>query len=144
MTARWSIEASREAPLSPSVVFALYLDPTTWSAWGHSVRWARARGPVAEMATVDVKARYGKVYPVLVTRLVPERLLEIEVRPPAMLVINRYAVEPVEGGSRIRHEIEVSGRLAGITRAFGFDRLYTRLLRKEIAALIEMAASRRA
>ena len=138
----WSIEASAEADLAPSDVFQFYRDPSTWGEWGHNTRWARARGPVEAGATVDVKAGYGKVYPVLVTSLVPGRFIECEVRPPGMLVTNRYWVEATEKGCRIRHGIEVSGRFAGPAKALRFDRLYTRLLHKEIARLVELATSR--
>lgn len=138
----WAIEAAAEAPLSPAEIFAYYLEPSTWGEWGHNTKWARARGPVAEGATVDVKAGYGKVYPVLVRKLEQDRYIECEVRPPGMVVVNRYAVEPSEYGVRIRHGIEVSGRVAGLTKAMGLDRLYTRLLRKEIRRLIALAHTR--
>jgi Polyketide cyclase / dehydrase and lipid transport len=139
----WSIEAVAQAPLSAQQVWAFYGDPSTWGEWGHNTRWARARGPIEAGATVDVKAGYGKVYPVLIRRLVPDRYIECEVRPPGMLVVNSYAVEPVGDGVQIRHGIEVSGRFASIARAIGFDRLYTRLLQREIARLIVLAGARR-
>ena len=135
----WSIEASAEARLSPADVFAYYVEPSTWGKWGHNTRWARARGPVVEGATIDVKAGYGKVYPVLVRKIEQDRYIECVVRPPGMVVVNRYAVEPSGGGVRIRHGIEVSGRIAGLTRAMQLDKLYTRLLRKEIRRLIALA-----
>jgi hypothetical protein len=138
----WAIEASAEAPLSPEEVFAYYLEPSTWGSWGHNTKWARARGPVVEGATVDVKAGYGKVYPVLVRKLEPDRYIECEVRPPGMVVVNRYAVEPSEQGVRVRHGIEVSGRVAGLTKAMQLDKLYTRLLRNEISRLIALAQAR--
>jgi hypothetical protein len=135
----WAIEASAEAPLSPEEIFAFYLEPSTWGSWGHNTKWARARGPVVVGATVDVKAGYGTVYPVLVRSLEPDRFIECEVHPPGMVVVNRYAVEPSERGARLRHSIEVSGRLARITKALQFDKLYTSLLRKEIRRLIALA-----
>jgi hypothetical protein len=134
----WAIEATAEAPLSPAEVFAYYVDPATWGQWGHNTRWARARGPVVEGATVDVKAGYGTVYPVLVRGLERDRYIECEVRPPGMVVINRYVVDPSGQGARVRHSIEVSGRLAGLTKAMQLDKLYTRLLRKEIGRLIAL------
>ena len=138
----WAIEATAEASLSPPEVFALYQDPSTWGTWGHNTRWARARGPVVEGSTVDVKAGYGKVYPVLIRKLERDRFIECVVRPPGMVVINRYAVEPSEQGVRVRHSIEVSGRLATLTKAIQLDKLYTRLLRKEISRLIALARAR--
>lgn len=138
----WAIEAAAEAPLSPAEVFAYYVEPSTWGKWGHNTKWARARGPVVEGATVDVKAGYGKVYPVLIRKLERDRYIECEVRPPGMVVVNRYAVEPSEHGVRVRHCIEVSGRVAGLTKAMQLDKLYTRLLRKEISRLIALAQAR--
>ena len=43
----YTIEAIREAPVEPSAIFDLYMDPSTWSVWGHNVRWARSDGPLA-------------------------------------------------------------------------------------------------
>jgi hypothetical protein len=135
----WSIEATGQSARAPEDIFAFYMDPSTWGTWGHNTKWARARGPVVEGATVDVKAGYGKVYPVLIRRLVPDRYIECEVRPPGLLVVNSYTAEPAVDGTTVRHRIEVSGRFAGIARTIGFDRLYTRLLQREIAKLIELA-----
>jgi hypothetical protein len=59
-----------------------------------------------------------------------------------MVVVNRYAVEPSGHGVRVRHGIEVSGRLAPLTKAMRLDRLYTRLLKREIGRLIALAQSR--
>ena len=138
----WAIEVSDEASLTPAEVFAYYLEPSTWGTWGHNTKWARARGPVVEGAIVDVKAGYGKVYPVLIRKLEPERYIECEVHPPGMLVVNRYAVEASPHGVRLRHGIEVSGRFAALTKAMQLDRLYARLLRKEISRLIALAQAR--
>lgn len=137
--ARWTISSSASAPLPPDAVFSFYTDPSTWGSWGHNTRWGRARGPVGEGSIVDVKAGYGKVYPVLVRRVIPDRYVECEIRPPGMLVETGFALEPIEGGTRIEHTITVSGSFAGITRLIGLDRLYTRLLHKEIASLIALA-----
>jgi len=59
-----------------------------------------------------------------------------------MVVINRYAVEPSERGVRITHGIEVSGRVARLAKAMQLDKLYTRLLKKEISRLIALAEAR--
>jgi uncharacterized protein YndB with AHSA1/START domain len=136
----WMIESIREAPVAPADVFRLYTDPSTWSAWGHNVRWARAHGPLVEGGTVDVRAGYGKVYPCRIQRLVTDRAIELEVRPPLMKVINTYEVEPTAGGSRVRHALEISGPLAGITKFIRLDRLYQGWLDKEVGKMIEMAA----
>jgi hypothetical protein len=138
----WSIGATADVALSPGEIFAFYLEPSTWGDWGHNTRWARARGPVAEGSTVDVKAGYGKVYPVLIRKVVPDHLIECEVRPRGLMVINRYVVESHDDGTRIRHEIDVSGTFASVARVLGFPRLYTGLLRKEIATLVRLAEAR--
>ena len=140
--ARWTISSSAQAPVPPEAIFALYVDPSTWGSWGHNTRWARARGPVVEGSIVDVKAGYGKVYPVLMRRVIEDRYVECEIRPPGMLVETTFSVEPTEGGSRVEHSITVSGRFSGITKMIGLDRLYTRLLDKEIRKLIELSRSR--
>ena len=86
----WIIESVRDAAVAPADIFRLYTDPSTWPAWGHNAKWAGADGPLVEGGTVDVKAGYGKVYRCLIRRLVAGRVIEIEVRPPLMKVIQTF------------------------------------------------------
>src|SRR5687767_3925742 len=137
--AKWGISSWAVAPVPPEAIYAFYVDPSTWGSWGHNTRWARARGPLVEGSIVDVKAGYGKVYPVLMRRVVENRYVECEIRPPGMLVETTFSVEPADGGSRVEHTISVSGRFSGITKLIGLDRLYKKLLHKEIAKLIALA-----
>ena len=138
----WSIESVREADLTAAEVYALYCDPTTWGSWGSNTRWARASGPVVEGSTVEVRAGYGRSWPVLMARMEQDRFVECVVRPPMLTVIRRFELVPTPAGVRIRHEIEVSGRAAGFTR-LTLRPLYQRLLHKETRRLIEFARSRR-
>jgi hypothetical protein len=138
----WSIESVRDANLSAVDVFRLYSDPSTWGSWGHNTRWARADGPVVEGSIVYVKAGYGKVYPVRIRRMVADRYIECEVRPVGLVVVNTYEVQPTAQGVRIRHGIEVSGRIARLLNLLFLDKLYTRLLAKETRRLVELAAVR--
>jgi uncharacterized protein YndB with AHSA1/START domain len=133
------IETVREAAVTPADVFRLYADPATWSEWGHNAKWARAHGPLVEGGIVDVKAGYGKVYPCRITRLVPDRALELQARPPFMAVLQTYEVEPTAEGSHIRHALEISGPLAGVTRLVRLNRVYQGWLDKEVERLIRMA-----
>ena len=94
-------------------------------------RRAGGHGPTARssrVASVDVKADYGRVYHCRISQLVAGRALVLEVRPPLMTVIQTYVVEPTPGGSRIRHALEISGPLAGLTRLIGLPRAYQRRL----------------
>ena len=142
--AKWTISSSAKAPVPPEAIFALYVDPSTWGSWGHNTRWGRARGavPVTEGSIVDVKAGYGKVYPVLMRRVIENRYVECEIRPPGMLVETTFSVEPEDGGSRVEHTISVSGTFSGITKLIRLDRLYTRLLDKEVRKMIAFAVAR--
>jgi hypothetical protein len=139
----WSIESVREAELSPSEVYRLYAEPATWGSWGSNTRWARADGPVVEGATVEVRAGYGRSWPVLMARMEPDRFVECVIRPPMLTVIRRFELVPTTVGVRIRHEIEVSGRAAGFTR-LTLRPLYQRMLGEETRRLIDAARSRRA
>jgi uncharacterized protein YndB with AHSA1/START domain len=135
------IETLRDAAVAPADVFRLYVDPSTWSEWGHNAKWARADGPLVQGGTVDVKAGYGKVYPCRIRRLVAGRLLELEARPPFMAVLQTYEVEPTAEGAHIRHALEISGPLAGVTKFVRLDRVYQGWLDKEVERLIQMAGS---
>ncbi|HET9879315.1 MAG TPA: SRPBCC family protein [Candidatus Limnocylindria bacterium] len=137
--AKWTIGSSATVPVPPETIYAFYKDPSTWGSWGHNTRWGRARGPVVEGSVVDVRAGYGKVYPVLMRRMVENRYVECEIRPPGMLVETTFSVEPTDGGSRVEHTISVSGAFSGITKLIRLDRLYRRLLDREIAKLAALA-----
>ena len=129
--------------MAPADVFRLYADPSTWSEWGHNAKWARADGPLVEGGTVDVKAGYGKVYPCRIRRFVAGRALVLEARPPMLLVVQTYEVEPTPDGAHIRHALEISGPLAGPTRLIRVDRIYQGWLDKEVERVIEMAMAGR-
>lgn len=78
----WTMESVREAELTPAEVFGFYLDASTWSAWAHNTRGARAEGPVEEGTIVHVDAGYRKTCAVLVRLLAKEtaRLVELAER----------------------------------------------------------------
>jgi uncharacterized protein YndB with AHSA1/START domain len=138
----WTIETTRDAPgVSAADVFRLYADPATWSSWGHNATWAHAEGLLVEGGTVDVRANYGKVYPCLIRRLVADHVLELEVRPPLLTVVQTYAVEDRAEGSRVRHALELSGRLSGPLRIGGAPWFYQRLLDREVARVISLAGA---
>ena len=135
----WTIDSVLEADAEPAAVFALYADPSTWSSWGHNATWARSDGPLVQGGVVDVRANYGTVYHCRIRRLEPGRALEIVVKPAGLTIINIYEVEPIAGGSRIRHAFEVSGPIASIVRPV-LAGMYTRQLETEVAAVARMAA----
>jgi hypothetical protein len=138
----YTIEAEREAAVDPAAIFGLYMDPATWSTWGHNVRWARADGPLVEGGVVDVRPKYPVTYHCRVLELVPDRLLRIEVRPIGMTIVNVYEVEPGGAGARIRHAFEVSGPLSGPLRWLGIARAYRSSLDDEISHCIAVAQRR--
>jgi polyketide cyclase/dehydrase/lipid transport protein len=135
----YTIEATREAAVDARTIFDLYMDPSTWSDWGHNVRWARSDGPLAEGGTVEVHPKYPVTYHCHVQRLVPGRLLRIDVRPIGLRIVNVYEVEPTDDGSRIRHALEMAGPLSGPLRWLGAARAYQRSLEDEIRHLVEFA-----
>jgi len=137
----WLIERVQVADVEPAAVFALYADPSTWHRWGHNATWARAAGQLQEGGIVDVRANYGTVYHCEVRRLVPDRALELIVRPAGLTIVNSYEVEPTARGSRIRHAFEVSGPIARPARWLLADR-YGRQLDDEIASVVSMAKDR--
>jgi len=132
----WSAEHACVAKVQPHEVFRYYTDPSTWHRWHHNTRWARMKGPYVEGTTVLVRAGYGKVWPVRVMRVLPDRLVVNEVRPVGLVVINTFEVSPVDGGARLRRAIEISGRFA---RFYGFflPGLYRRQFATETRRLIE-------
>jgi hypothetical protein len=140
----YTIEATREAAVDPAAVFALYMDPSTWSTWGHNVRWARSGGPLVEGGIVEVRPAYPVTYRARILRLVPGSLLRLEVKPVGLTTINVYEVDATAGGSRIRHAIEMSGPLSRPIRWLGVARLYRSSLDDEIRHCVELAQTRSA
>jgi hypothetical protein len=141
----YTIEATRDAAVDPRDIFDLYMDPSTWSTWGHNVRWAHADGPLAEGGTVHIRPMYPVTYHCRIQRLVPGRLLRIDVRPVGLRIVNVYEVEPLEGGgSRIRHAFEIAGPMSGPLRWIGVARLYRSSLDDEIRHCVEFARSQAA
>jgi hypothetical protein len=136
------IEAHGEARVGPGEIFRLYLDPSTWPIWGHNVRWARSDGPLVEGGTVEIRPKYPVTYRCQIVRLVPDRLLRIEVKPRGMSIVNVYEVEPTAGGSKVRHAFEVTGPLSGPLRWLGVARLYRSSLQDEVRHCIELAEAR--
>jgi hypothetical protein len=138
----YTIEATREADVEPAAVFALYMDPSTWSVWGHNVRWAQSDGPLVEGGTVLVRPAYPVTYQARILRLVPNSLLRLVVKPIGLTTINVYEVEATATGSRIHHAIEMSGPLSGPIRWLGGARAYRSSLDDEIRHCVELARAR--
>lgn len=138
----WTIETVRDGAVDASSVFRLYADPSTWTDWGHNATRARAVEPLTEGGIVEVRANYGRVYRCLIRRFVVDRVLELEVRPPFLVVIQTYELDDGPDGVRVRHALEISGPLSGILRVGGAPRMYKRLLDKEVGRVIEMAGAR--
>ena len=139
----WSIESDRVAALPPSDIWALYVDPSSWGSWAHATRAAWADGPLVVGSTVHVKADYGRVWQVRVREMVEDRLIETEVRPPGLLVVQRFEITPLGADVRVRHEIEVSGAAAGFAGLL-LKPLYRRRLERETERLVTLARARRA
>ena len=138
---RWAIESIQEIDVDPAAVFALYMDPSTWSRWAHNATWAHADGPLVEGGMVDVRANYGTVYHCRIRKLEPGRAIEVVVKPALMTIINIYEVEPTERGARIRHAFEVSGPIAPLVQVAA-ARIYRRQLEEEVRAVARVAAGK--
>ncbi len=135
----WTIESTREAAVAADAVFALYADPRTWGRWGHNATWAEAEGTLEVDGIVRVRAGYGTVYRCRVRRFEPGRALELVVKPAGLTIVNRYQVEPVGTGCKVRHAFDVSGPLAAVTRPF-LSGMYRRKLDAEVEAVIRLAS----
>ncbi len=139
----WMIESVRDAAVAPADVFRLYADWSTWTDWGHSATRVQADGPLVEGGTVDVRAKYGKVYSCRIRRLEQGRALVLEVRPPLLVTIQTYEVEERPAGARVRHALEISGPLSRVLRIGGAPRMYQRELDIEVEKVIALAGAHR-
>jgi hypothetical protein len=138
----WSMTSVHEADVAPIDVYRYYADPTTWGEWGHNTRWGRPVGPVQPGATVEVRvANYPHTYHVKVRDVQEGRRVVCEVKPVGVTIVSTYDVTPAEGGSRLHHTIEISGRLERGYRLL--EGQYSRMLREETRRLAELVRSQR-
>ena len=135
----WSMTSVLDANVAPTDVYRYYADPTTWGDWGHNTKWGRPVGPVTPGATVEVRvANYPHTYHVKVREVQEGRRIVCEVRPVGVTIVSTYDVTPIEGGSRLHHTIEISGRLERPYRLL--EGQYTRMLQDETRRLAELVA----
>jgi hypothetical protein len=64
------------------------------------------------------------------------RRVVCEVKPVGVTIVSTYEVTPIDGGSRLHHTIEISGRLERPYRLL--ERQYSRMLEEETRRLAEL------
>jgi hypothetical protein len=134
----WSMIDAFDADVTPHDVFRLYADPSTWGDWAHNTKWGKATEALRPGARVDVRVRsYPYTYSVLVREIEEGRRIVCEVRPFGVTIVSTYDVTPLEGGSRLRHTIELSGPLERAYRLV--EGQYTRMLHEETRKVAELA-----
>src|SRR4029079_9567071 len=138
----WSMTSIRDAHVHAADVFRFYADPTTWGEWGHNTKWGRPTGPVEPGAIVEVRvANYPHTYHVRIRDVQDGRRIVCEVKPVGVTIVSTYDVTPIEGGSRVTHTIEGSGRLERPYRLL--EGQYTRMLEEETRRLAELVGHER-
>ena len=98
---------------------------------GSSNRTGRA-GAIVEVRV----ANYPHTYHVKIRDLQDGRRVVCEVKPVGVTIVSTYEVTPIDGGSRLHHTIEISGRLERPYRLL--ERQYTRMLEEETRRLAEL------
>lgn len=134
----WSMVSEIEVDVAPGDVFRFYADPATWGDWAHNTKWGRATEALRPGARVDVRVRsYPYTYSVLIRDVAEGRHIICEVRPVGVTIVSTYDVIAIEGGSRLRHTIELSGPLERAYRLV--EGQYTRMLQEETRQVAELA-----
>jgi uncharacterized protein YndB with AHSA1/START domain len=134
----WSMVNEYEADVAPQDVYRYYADPSTWGSWAHNTKWGKARDAFGPGARVDVRvASYPYTYSVLIRDVEEGRRIVCEVRPFGVTIVSTYDVQPIEGGARLRHTIELSGRFERAYRLV--EGQYTRMLHEETRKVAELA-----
>jgi hypothetical protein len=86
---------------------------------------------------VEVRvANYPHTYHVRIRDVQNGRRIVCEVKPVGVTIVSTYDVTPIEGGSRLQHTIEISGRLERPYRLL--EGQYSRMLAEETRRLAEL------
>lgn len=121
----WSTEASAVTPAAPEQVWALYEQVGTWSQWDHEVESSRLEGPFEVGSLGVLKPKGGPAARFRLTAVERGRRFADVTRLPLAALAFEHTLTPVEGGTRIHHQVTIRGPLAF---------LFSRVIGKKIAA----------
>ena len=140
----WAIESTRDIATTPATIWRYYTDPATWPRWAHNTAAARFEGQIEVGSEGRVEPKRGRqTIAVRVTVLEPEERLVSEARVPGAVVRFGCRIEPTPTGVRIRHEVGMSGPMAGV---YGLmvKRWNARELPEEMERLADLVSGTRA
>jgi hypothetical protein len=110
----WSTTATLDVPgLTADAVWAgAYADAAAWPRWNRALAAAALDGPLVAGATARVRFRTGLRLRFAIVHADPGRAFTDEARLPGARMGHRHALEPIDGGVRLRNTIYLDGPLA--------------------------------
>ena len=119
----WTISATATTTATPSQVWSIYLDFSTWPQWDHGLVSYQPDGPFATGTNGTLQPTGGPTIPFTLDLVEPEHTF-VDRTPlgPDTALIGRHQLTPLpNGNTQITHTIEITGPNAPeIAQQMGF------------------------
>lgn len=108
----WSTEATTDSTATPSAIWTLWSDPSTWNHWDEGIESCTVHGPFAPGTRGTLKPNDGPRVRFRLTEVKPESGFADVTRLPFTTLEFRHTIEPLPaGGVRITHRVRMRGLL---------------------------------
>jgi hypothetical protein len=105
----FNIEYSAISSASPSQIWPLYSQVAQWKVWDHAIEDSTLEGEFVTGSVGTLTPTGGQRLPFTLTEVQLERVFVTDTPLPGAKVIFNHVLEPVQGGTRITHQIEIVG-----------------------------------
>lgn len=110
----WRTEASAVTRASTAAVWQLWSNVEGWPRWDAEVEWSHLNGPFETGARGVLKPRRGPKASFTATEVRWGHGFVDRTRLPLASIDFLHEMEPVDGGTRIMHEVRISGPLTPV------------------------------
>ncbi|MEV0199110.1 SRPBCC family protein [Nonomuraea sp. NPDC050691] len=105
----WAFEHSTETTAPASAVWALYADVPGWVRWDTGLERAELRGPFAAGSEIVMTPQGQGEVRARITRADENEAFADETPFGEVTLRFAHTLEPVSGGTRVTHRVEVTG-----------------------------------
>jgi hypothetical protein len=130
-------EASVVSTAEAAAVWRLWEDTATWQEWDDGIEWCRLDGPFRAGTSGELRPKGGPKVRFTLLEVDPDRGFKDRSRLPLASLDFTHRLEPVDGGVRVTHRVEVSGPLGWL-----FCRLMGPGMRAGLPATVRSLAAR--
>ncbi|GLZ34510.1 hypothetical protein Lesp02_66970 [Lentzea sp. NBRC 105346] len=105
----YEFEHSVEAPVSAAAVWALYSDISQWTSWDQGLSEVTLDGPFEAGVSGKMTIPGQPAIDFTLTSVDPGREFTDETLFNGAVLRFRHVIEPVPGGVRVTHRVEITG-----------------------------------